>query len=85
MYRATSRLRLLLRDDIVILLLRDNLIYFVNKLNARERLYIPPAIGKGIFKLTYDYKSYGGVYRTYKRIIKYYYISILLLMLIKLD
>jgi len=85
MHRATSRLRLPPRDDAVVSLLRDNLIYFVNELNARERLCIPAAMGKGIFKLTHDCKSHGGVHRNYKRIIEYYYISALPSMLIKPD
>ena len=48
--------------------LREDLIYYTNFNNKRERLYILNLLKKKIFKLIYDRQHYKDYYRTYDRI-----------------
>ena len=53
--------------------LRDGLIYYVDELNARERLCVPKLMEQKIFELAHDGYSHGGFHRTYERIVEAYY------------
>lgn len=54
--------------------LRDELIYYINELNERERLCISKAMRKKIFQLTHDEQSHEEFHRTYDRLIASMYI-----------
>ena len=54
-------------------LLGDNLIYYQDNLNDRERLCIPKKLEQKVFELAHDNHSHGGFQRTYERIVEAYY------------
>lgn len=54
-------------------LLRDDLIYYQDDLNDRERLCIPKKMEQKVFELAHDNHSHGGFQRTYERIVEAFY------------
>lgn len=54
--------------------LRDELIYYTNFDDGRERLCIPNSLEKEIFELAHDRQHHGGFHRTYDRIVSSMYI-----------
>lgn len=54
-------------------LLRNDLIYYLDDFNDRERLCIPKQLEQKIFELAHDKHSHGGFQRTYERIVEAYY------------
>ena len=53
--------------------LRDELIYYRDALDNRERLCIPKSLEQNIFDQSHDMKSHAGFHRTYERIVQNYY------------
>ena len=57
--------------------LRNDLIYYTNFDDGRERLYVPEALEHNIFKLAHNEQHHGGFHRTYDRIAASIYIRYL--------
>ena len=53
--------------------LRDNLIYYKDEYDDRERLCIPKSMEREVFDLAHDKRSHGGFHRTYEQIVGSYY------------
>ncbi len=56
-------------------MLNDELIYYIDFINARHRLYISKILEKDIFSITYNEYTYAGFYRAYDIIIASVYIK----------
>jgi len=54
--------------------LNDELIYYINFIDTRRRLYIPKTLEKDIFFIIYDEYTHAGFYRAYDIIIASVYI-----------
>jgi len=54
--------------------LNDELIYYIDLMNARRRLYIPKILEKDIFSITHNEHTHAGFHRTYNIIIASVYI-----------
>ena len=54
-------------------LLRDEIIYYQDEFNERERLCIPKKAEQKIFELAHDNHSHAGFHRSYERIVETYY------------
>lgn len=59
-------------------LLHKDLLYYKNTDNDKERLCISKSTKKYIFQLTHDDHSHAEFQRTYKRIMKMYYMRYLI-------
>ena len=55
------------------LIFREDLIYYQNKYNNRERLCILKNLKRKFFELIYDKHNYEKFHRIYERIVKLYY------------
>ena len=53
--------------------LREDLIYYRDNLDGRERLCVPKSMEQEIFDQAHDKRSHGGFSRTYERIVQNYY------------
>ena len=53
--------------------LREDLIFYRDSLDDRERLCIPKSMEQKIFDQAHDKRSHGGFRRTYERIVQNYY------------
>ena len=54
--------------------LRNELIYYINFDDGRERLCVPESLESEVFKLAHDEQHHGGFHRTYERITKSMYL-----------
>ena len=65
---------IVLKKEIVSFVLNDELIYYIDPVNARRRLYIPKTLEKDIFSITYNEYIHAGFHRAYDIIIASVYI-----------
>ncbi len=53
-------------------MLNDELIYYIDFMNTRRRLYIPKTLEKDIFFITYNEHAHAGFHRAYDTIVSVY-------------
>ena len=62
------------KKEIVSFVLNNELIYYIDPINTRRRLYIPKTLEKDIFFIAYNEYIHAGFHRAYDIIIASVYI-----------
>ena len=64
----------MLKKETVPFILNNELIYYIDLMDIRYRLYIPKMLEKDIFFITYNEYTHAGFHRAYDTIIANVYI-----------